>query len=87
MQSDGVPRESDHDDPGYGHRTRRANQNWGECKAVIDRIDTKITELQATRQDVSETMACQRTLPVRLPGTRTPMPSDTEDARVSSWCP
>ena len=61
MQSDtAFHRESDHDDPGYGHCTRRANQNWGECKAVIDRIDTKITELQATRQDVSETMACQQ---------------------------
>ena len=30
-------------------------------QAVIDRIDTKIAELQATRRDVSETMdACQQ---------------------------
>jgi hypothetical protein len=30
-------------------------------QAVIDRIDTKIAELQATRREVSETMdACQQ---------------------------
>jgi hypothetical protein len=30
-------------------------------QAVINRIDTKIAELQATRQDVSDTIdACQR---------------------------
>ena len=53
-------------------------------QAVIDRIDTKIAELQATRRDVSETMdACQQGH-CRFGSRRCPhpQPSDTDHARL-----
>jgi DNA-binding transcriptional MerR regulator len=47
----------------HSHDTGTAtceSELW-RMQAVIDRIDTKIAELQATRRDVSETMeACQQ---------------------------
>jgi DNA-binding transcriptional MerR regulator len=47
----------------HSHDTGRAtceSELW-RMQAVVDRIDTKIAELQATRQEVSETMAaCQQ---------------------------
>jgi DNA-binding transcriptional MerR regulator len=47
----------------HSHDTGTAtckSEQW-RMQAVIDRIDTKIAELQTTRHDVSETMdACQQ---------------------------
>src|SRR4029434_6015964 len=41
--------------------TAQCESELWRLKGVIDRIDTKIAELQATRQEVSETMdACQQ---------------------------
>ena len=65
-------------------------------QAVIDRIDTKIAELQATRRDVSETMAaCQqghcrfasRPIHTHSPATLTMLPVSSLEPFLGCDCP